>query len=134
MSRIAIFAPLTLLLGLAGCAKEKDYVDAFREQRAAYRDVTQVLATIRDEQSMKDAKASLEKRFDKFAQAAAKIRALPRPSAELLSKLDQEQAGMKRAFADLQDEVSRVTKLPGGSAFLKQFQTTAPGLLSAEQP
>jgi hypothetical protein len=125
---------LGLLFSLAGCAKEKDYVDAFREQRAAWRELTEVLTTIRDERSMADAKASLEKRLEKFEQAAAKVRALPKPSEEMLGKLQQDQSGMSRALENLQDEVRRVRHLPGGPAFLKQFQSTSPGLLSAEQP
>jgi hypothetical protein len=133
MSRASILPLFALLCGLAGCAQEKDYVDAMREQRAAYRDLTLVLANIRDEKSMQDAKATLEKRLEKFEQAAAKIRALPRPSAELLQKL-QKEANMNRAIEDLQYEVGQVNRLPGGPAFLKQFNTASPGLLSAEQP
>jgi ABC-type nitrate/sulfonate/bicarbonate transport system substrate-binding protein len=133
MSRASILALVVTLLGMTGCAQEKDYVDAMREQRAAYRELTQVLASIRDEKSMEEGKALLEKRLEKFEQAAAKIRALPRPSAELLAKL-QKEANMNRAIEDLQYEVGQVRQLPGGPAFLKQFATASPGLLSAEQP
>jgi hypothetical protein len=133
MSRTSIPVLLALLCGAVGCAREQDYVDALREQRSAYRELTQVLATIRDEESMRKGKAALEKRLENFEQAAAKIRALPRPSAELLDKLQRE-ANMNRAIEDLKYEVGQVNRLPGGPAFLKQFATASPGLLSAEQP
>jgi hypothetical protein len=135
MSRAAILGTLGLLFCLAGCAKEKDYVDAFREQRAAWRELTDVLATIHDEKSMMEAKATLEKRQEKFARAAAKVQALSKPSAKLLSKIPEEESAMKRTLLNLTEEVRRVQnlKLPGGPAFFSEFQSASPGLLSAEQ-
>jgi len=122
------------MLSLTGCAKEKDYLDVFREQRSAWRDLTEVLATVRDEKSMADAKGTLEDRLEKYEKIAAKARALPKPSAQILMKLEQDRASMQRAAENLQDEVRRVRALPGGPAFLKKFESQSPGLLSAEQP
>jgi hypothetical protein len=42
---------------------------------------------------------------------------------------------IKRAMERAQGEVKRIQKdVPGGAAFLRQFQSQHPGLLSAVQP
>src|SRR5947209_4033003 len=86
-----------LLLMMAGCARDKDYLDVLDEQQAAWNDVAEILETVKDAKSMADAKAELETRFEKCDALAKKVQALPRPSEEFLAKYDNKVFRVVRA-------------------------------------
>ena len=123
-----------LLVLLAGCAKEEDYHEIVRQQRAARKEVKDILATIKDGPSMAAAKRTLDENVQKYEAIASKARAMPRPSPEIEQRLREDAYLMEGVMKGLQMEVKRVSDLPGGREFWKHFESTAPGLFSAVQP
>ena len=135
MLRVTSSGCIVLLLALVGCTKPQDYYDVFREQRATYQELTDILATIQDEKSMAEAKSKLAERFEKFDAIARKADALPKPPPrEVLQRLEEDSPGMQRTIDRVREEVKRVRSLPGGKAFFKQFESQHFGLLTAVQP
>ncbi|HZZ79999.1 MAG TPA: hypothetical protein VFE62_15880 [Gemmataceae bacterium] len=126
--------PVALVLLLAGCAREQDYVEVMRQQQVAWNGVADVLETVKDKESMAAAKEELVARMDACEAAAQKARDLPQPSPEFLKKHDQKVYFLKSAMERASAEVRRIRQLPGGEAFCRQFQSQHPGLLSAVQP
>jgi hypothetical protein len=117
----------------AGCTRDEDYYDGVRAQRAAWKEVTDVLVTIKDETSMAAAKDALDEKARKCEEIAKKNRALPRPSAEVQARMREDSFLMEGVLKGLQRETKRVAELPGGKEFLKQFESASPGLFSAVQ-
>jgi hypothetical protein len=135
MSRAVRSACFVLVLTLAGCAKDEDYFEVLREQRGAWKEMADILATVHDDKSMTDAKTALEERGKKFDAISRKAKALPNPPPqEVLKRMEADRFVMERTVARLQSEVERVRKLPGGVEFLKQFESGSQGLMSAVKP
>jgi hypothetical protein len=123
-----------LLFVLAGCAKDQDYFDVLSEQQAAWTELADVLATVKDEKSMAEAKAALQIREAKFEAIAQKAQALPKPSAGVLEQMEQKRFLLQRAIERAQGEVRRIRRdVAGGEAFCKRFGSKFPGLMSAVQ-
>ena len=123
---------IVILLLPAGCTRDEDYLEVFRAQQANWKETADILATITDEKSMANAKASLEERSKNFEAISQKANALPKPPpASVLKRLEEDRFVMERSVQRLQDEVKRVRELPGGAEFLKQFESRSPGLLSS---
>ena len=119
-----------LLALLAGCARDEEYLQVAREQRAAMKEVADVLETIRDEKSMAEAKASLDELVKKTEAIAERARSLPQPPPDrVLERMKEESHFAARAVERLSAEASRVSNLPGGKAFLKQYDTGSTGFL-----
>ena len=133
MFRRAAKGSCVLMLVLAaGCARDDDYYEVFREQRANLKDITDLLATVKDEQSMAQAKAAFAEKAQKYEAIARKAKALPSPPPPAVMKRFQEDRSLLESrLLLLQREVARVRKLPGGEEFLKQFDSNSPGLFSA---
>ncbi len=122
-----------VLLVLLGCTSNEQYFEVAREQRTAWNEMADILATIKDEQSMADAKSALDAKTKQFEAIARKAKALPKPPPEVNKQLEEDKFVIQRALGRLSAEVIRVKKLPGGDEFLNQFQSRAPGLFSAVQ-
>ena len=130
-SGIAVFWFITI----TGCTRPEAYYDAFREQRANFREVTAILAEIQDEKSMADATAKLKAKSDQFDATARKFEALPKPfPPEVEERYREDLPTLQRDVLDMKDQVDRVQKLKGGKAFLKQFESGQSGLFNAVQP
>ena len=133
MSRTLRLAALLLFLCGAGCTKDEDYLEVYRAQRENYRELTDILATIQDEKSMTDAKSKLDERAKKFNEIARKASALPKPPPESVrNRMADDAFTMERTLDRLRQQIKRVREdIKGGDEFLKQFESTSPGLLSA---
>src|ERR1019366_4279405 len=106
--------------------------EVFREQRAAMKELTAILATVNDEKTMADAKVLLKERGEKFEATSRKANALPKPlPPEVLKRLEDDRFIMERTMAGLLSEIARVRNLPGGEEFLNDFKSRSPGLMSA---
>jgi hypothetical protein len=135
MLRAVRYSGIALLLISAGCNREQAYLDVAREQRASWKELTDILATVKDEKSMASAKTALEKQNAKYEALAKKARSLPRPPPPEVNQRLQEDEGLIRAtLRHLHTEAERVGKLPGGEEFLKQFKSESHGLMPAVQP
>jgi len=121
------------LLPLAGCDRASNYLAVFHEQRAAWTELADALATVKDEKSMEAARAELDDRLVKYEKIARRARALPEPPREVRDRLEEERVQMQQAADRLQAEVRRVRALPGGDEFLQQFEKRHPGLLRAQR-
>lgn len=114
----------TALLSLAGagCNSSASYAAIFQEQMEAQKDLTGILGTVVDKESMSAARERLEKKSAAFEAIKKRAAALPPPSAEIRQRL-QEQFGaqMQESLAALLAEVRRVKELPGGQEFLESF-------------
>ena len=72
MTRAAGCGCLVLLSLLAGCTKDEDYIEVVRQQRANWKEMTDILATIKDDKTMADAKIALDERRPKYDALARK--------------------------------------------------------------
>jgi hypothetical protein len=134
MSHAARCTGLLLLLLAAGCARDEDYFDVMREQRAAWKEMADILETVKDEKSLVGAQKTLAGKSEKYAAIARKAKALPNPPPPgVAERMNEQKFVMEEAVKRLQTEVKRVGELPGGKDFLKQFESSSPGLLSAVQ-
>ena len=134
MLRAARCGWVVILLVAAGCTKEEDYLEVSREQRAAWKEMTDILATIKDEKSMADAQVALKKHTPKYEALARKAKALPKPPPDVIKRLQEDEVIIRATLRHLHTEVERVGKLPGGDEFMKQFQSNSQGLMPAVQP
>jgi hypothetical protein len=131
MSRAARCGWLLVLLIPAGCTRNEQYYEVFREQRTAYKELGDILATVKDEKSMTAAKAALEERLAVCDAVAKKASALPKPPPEVAERFNEEKYLMESFIRRVGDETKRIQGLPGGAEFIKQFESSSPGLLSA---
>ncbi len=119
------FAAVTLtLLALAGCesVSRDDYLQVFRDQKAAYDEVTEVLESVKDQESMAKAEKALAEKTAKFEPATKRAKALPPPTEEMRRRLAEEMQAIQRSHDRMFTEVQRVKGLPGGEEFLKRFE------------
>ena len=134
MARAAHFGWFFLLLLLVGCTKDEEYVDVQREQLAAWKEMADILETVKDETSMVEAKKALDQRSEKYAALSRKAKALPRPRPEAIERMQEQKFFVDSAIARLRTEAGRVNRLPGGPEFMKHFQSNSQGLSTAVQP
>jgi len=134
MSRAARLGGLLLLLVVAGCARDDDYLDVMREQRAAWKEMADILETVKDEKSMAEAQKTLAGKSEKYAAIARKAKALPNPPPPgVAEQMNQQKFVVQEAVKRLATEADRVSKMPGGKDFLKQFESSSSGLMTAVQ-
>jgi DNA-binding transcriptional MerR regulator len=124
-----------VLLCVIGCTNPQAYVDVAREQRDARKEIAEILETVHDEKSMANAKKKLDDRQAHYEAIARKASALPQnPSEEVKKRLEQERYLMDRAMERLQEQITRVSKMPGGKDFFKHFESSSQNLFLAVQP
>jgi hypothetical protein len=125
---------LLLLAIPLGCTKDEDYLKVFRDQRAAMHELADILAKVQDEKSMAAAQIELEQRRPKFEAIASKAKALPMPlPPEVRQRLEEDKYLMTAAVERVRKESNRISKLPEGENFLKQFESKSQGLMTAVQ-
>ncbi|MBI2805202.1 MAG: hypothetical protein HYX68_09520 [Planctomycetes bacterium] len=129
-------APLGLcvLLALAGCKSEKDFIQLARDQRAAWNETADILATIKDEKSMARAKEAFAAKLKDFEAISQRAQALGPPPEGAVARLRDEEFLIRDAFSRLTMEAERVSKLPGGEEFLKQYRSRSQNLFKAVKP
>jgi hypothetical protein len=115
------------LLASSGCSRTEEILAVAREQEQAYRDVTAVLATIRDEKDMEAAKEEFDDRYARCEKIARKARDLPKPpTPEAGTPLGDAASSMQKAVREMQAEINRVRGLRGGKEFFSQFGSEVP--------
>lgn len=125
---------LALVTLLGGCTRDQDYFDVMDEKEANVREITEILRSVKDAETMAQAKPKLELASEKDAETSRKANALPKPPpAKVKQRAEQQSFILQRTFDHLKVEAGRVSRLPGGEEFLKQFESTK-GLLAAVQP
>lgn len=126
-----LFGWLALLGSTAGCTRDEDYFNVVREQQAAWREMIDILKTVKDAPTMADAQKSLTQNADKYAAISRKASRLPTPPPPAVrERLQQDSFLMDGMLVELKTETKRIGQLPGGQDFLKKFESTK-GLLSA---
>ena len=132
MSRTARYAWILVLLIPAGCTRDEQYLEVFREQRANFKEMGDILASVKDDDSMAAAKVKLEERRPHFDATARKASALPRPlPAEVARRFEEEKYLMTSFLERMQTQMKRIRGLKGGEEFITYFESNAPGLMSA---
>jgi hypothetical protein len=135
MRRAACFSLIAILAFVGGCTSDEAYLEVQREQCAAWMEMADILATVKDEPSMAAAKKALDERRDKFAAIARKAQALPRPGPEAQAKMREKQYLVESALDRLKSQAKRVNDLkPGGAEFMRYFQSSSQGLLTGASP
>jgi plasmid stabilization system protein ParE len=120
-----------------GCAQSpQPYLEIAEEQRKASNELTEILETIKDEQSLAAAKERINDRLDAFEKIASKARALPVPSEAVRQRVAQNQFMIESSHRRLREEIARVRglNLQGGPAFFRHFESRNQGLFSANPP
>lgn len=122
-----------LLLVPLGCARDQDYLDVIKDRQAAMEELVATLESIQDASSMADARRMLEANSEKYEAIARRAEALPKPPPPRVKEQMQVDAALATATMQRAGvEANRISRLPGGVEFLRQFQATK-GLLSAVQ-
>jgi hypothetical protein len=117
------------LAGVAGCGDDADrYREVTREQLAVLAETNQVLQSVKDEPSMREARGRLEQLTQRAATAARRAQTLPLPAPTLKERLEAE---FGDRLADVMNqrvtEVRRIQGLTGGEAFLDKLGLLAKG-------
>ena len=128
---VRIIPAVLCCLAFIGCTKEEDYLNVFRDQQKAWQELTDILAEVRDEKSMAEAKTKLDASFEKFDALSKRAKALPEPSKEIRNRLEKEREYLQQSTENLLREVGRIRKMPGGQEFLNQFEARRQGLMGA---
>lgn len=112
-----------LMLAPTGCDRTATYSAVLKEQLDAQRELTEVLASVKDAETMKSAKLELNKRFSRLEQMRKKAQGLSKPSQAIREKL-QEEFGqdIQQTLADLRREAQRIEELPGGKEFVARLK------------
>jgi hypothetical protein len=113
--------PVAWLALIAGCNRTSTatYIEALQEQIQAQRELTDLLATVTDAETMKAVRPELKKRFAHFQQLAERFKALPTPSREMKAKLENDLGDeARRTIAEMIRQSQRIRELPGGKAFI----------------
>jgi len=132
LSRTMLLASGLALIA-AGCVREQDYFDVAKDKQAAMAELIEILETIKDETTMKQAKTTLQANAERYADISRRAQALPNPPpAKVQEQFRQNAMLMEATIRRLSIETRRVAQLPGGADFLGQFESTR-GLLSAVQ-
>lgn len=133
IGRTRSFALLGVLALAAGCVKDQDYFDVAKDKQAAMGELVDILASIKDESTMKQARETVKANAEKYAEISRRAQALPNPPpAKVQERFRQNAMQMEATLRRLSIEAKRVADLPGGTDFLGQFESTR-GLLSAVQ-
>src|SRR5262249_23005596 len=112
MLRAARCLGLLSLLMLVGCARDEEYLNVMREQRAAWKEIADILETVKDEQSLAIAQQTLAGKSDKYAAIARKAKSLPTPPPpEVAERMNEQRFGMEEALKRLAREAERVSKV-----------------------
>lgn len=125
---------LVLVLIVAGCTKDQDYLDVKDEKLAALTELTEILKTVKDAQTMGEAKRTLQGKSERYEAISRKASALPMPPPERVQqRIKEEMYVIQRIFDHYRTETVRINGLPGGPEFLTQFESTK-RLLAVVQP
>ncbi len=131
LALVQVLGGLALLVSTAGCTRDEDYFNVVREQQAAWREMIDILKTVKDTETMADAQKTLNQNADKYAAISRKANRLPSPPpAAVRERFQQDVDIMQGLWRDLEIETARIRRLPGSEEFLKKFKSTH-GLLSA---
>jgi len=111
-----------ILISSAGCGSDSPsaYVAIFQEKINELQELTEVLSTVKDESTMEAARSEWKKRSRRFEEQAEKNKELPKPSAAVKRKVEEELGPQfNRTMKDLRAQVKRIKDLPGGEEFLQ---------------
>jgi septal ring factor EnvC (AmiA/AmiB activator) len=116
MPRVSMMIFLAVVI--SGCESADPHVQLFREQQAAQKEVLEILRTVKDQETMKTARAELEKRFTRYEETKKKIALMLPPNRETVERLQKEIPHMTKNIEDLEQERRRLEALPGGKEFV----------------
>lgn len=116
--------PALALIFVVGCGQgSSSYVGVYKEQIKAIEELIGVLSTVKDEATMKVARAELRELFHRFEQVSKKAKALPEPTPEIKRQIEEELGPqMIRAFDKYRQEGLRIQGLAGGPEFLEDMK------------
>lgn len=105
----------------AGCSRESAFRAVVNDQTAAMEELTEILKTVKDKETMDLAREKLVERTRAFENIAERAKSLGNPSPDVRERLLEDAEKLKRAFSAYNAERGRVQRLPGGAAFLKSL-------------
>lgn len=112
-----------LLVIVVGCTDQAGpYLKGAHEQQAALEQIVDILAGVKDGESMEAAKEKLLECHDRCELIVHRNKNLPKPAPEVLERLAPEKDRMGRIVNKLQAEVKRVQGLPEGAKFLQEVK------------
>jgi len=118
---------LPFIVALAGCNSAEPYLEVARQQQANWDEMTKVLESVTDEKSMEAARERFEELTVRGQTLSRRVKAMPKPSPEILEQLHDHSRSLQRSVNRVQEELARVRQLPGGPEFLKDVETIARG-------
>jgi hypothetical protein len=112
--------PGLILVFVCGCGDGAgSYLAVAREQLAVAEEMVDVLKTVRDAASMKEAHIRLRRLELRGEEIAIRARSLSPPSLEIQEKLEAELSGKRQEVLDeTKAQIQRIAELPGGQQFL----------------
>jgi hypothetical protein len=112
-----------MLIGLPGCGDGTGpYMEIARQQAEVAEEVLQVLKTVRDEGSAREARKRLRKLDWRAEEITRQAKDLSSPSQEILTKLEAAWAGRREALANQTTaEIGRIRSLTRGPELLHEL-------------
>lgn len=121
---VAAFA----MLVLAGCGGGVEpYVEIARAQQANWDEMAEVLASVKDAESMAAARSRLEDLHARSEELQERRAGLPPPSQAIRERLSEHGPALQQSLRRVRQELARVRQLPGGEAFLNDVEKIARG-------
>jgi hypothetical protein len=114
----AIFAAMTL-----GCRDSHQAV--VDRQIAHWSELTAILKTVKDDDTMQAAQGQIEARLNDFRDTVRRAKALPPPDDGVRLQLSAKAGEMQKAIRAFQVEAARVAGLPGGPEFIERIREAA---------
>ena len=111
-----VFAAVFLM---PGCSRDP-YLEVVDKQVANFNEMADILAKIRDPESMGAGERELARQAQKFQQVERDRRLVPQPDAATLQRLSAEQPRLQKALGRVQHDVRRIKSLPGGPEFFSR--------------
>lgn len=94
-----------------------------KELLGTLKDAVGVLKTIKDEKTAKDAQPKVGKITDQMSDIKKRMDKLGKPPKDQDEELQKKyKADMETTLKSFAEELTRVAKVPGGEAVIKQFQ------------
>lgn len=113
--------PIIVLVLAAGCGDA--HRDVAQRQTANFREITEILRSIEDPATMKEAEDRLIARSRHYREVSLRARSLA-DDPDAVARMEPQRREIEAALKSLAVEVDRVRQLPGGKDFLDRFSAT----------
>lgn len=115
---------LIIAVAAAGCDGSAAYRALLRDQAKALDELSGILTSVTDKNSMEAARGRLAASFGKFETLSRRFGELDRPTPEVMRSMNADWAKANEAMKKVHAQVRRISALPEGQKFLESVDST----------